>query len=512
MFDERIAQTTGTRGPRTRLDAGPALLPDDADSTVTASLARLSRADAASAMRWLATLRYRRERLAGTVLTLDLVVAWLALLLAARGLPPSALAVGAGVILLCWPVAHSFAGLYRTSWNGALLAPLRAGPAIVVAACGGAGVIKLLGLSVPHGLFLRFVACDILLAMTLRLVLRAALPRRLLVRRVLVAGSGDLLREASRLIAVRAVPGLHLAGIIELTAAPDAHLDILPGGAETPARERPWPDLPRLVRELEVDTVLIALEAHEGPHANRLMSALAHLPVQVYLVPDLDSLTARPMTDRIGHMLAIGLNECGLSDGEARLKRLLDLVIAAVALLVLWPLLLVIAIAIRLDSPGPALFLQERVGQHNRRFTIFKFRTMYTGAERRAAEHILQSDDGLVHKRPGDPRITRVGALLRRSSLDELPQLFNVLLGEMSVVGPRPELPWLVEQYHDWQYQRLQLPQGITGWWQVNGRSERVLHLHTEDDLYYVRNYSLRLDLRILLLTIRSVLSGRGAF
>jgi lipopolysaccharide/colanic/teichoic acid biosynthesis glycosyltransferase len=115
-------------------------------------------------------------------------------------------------------------------------------------------------------------------------------------------------------------------------------------------------------------------------------------------------------------------------------------------------------------------------------------------------------------KRPDDPRITRVGRTLRHYSIDELPQLVNVLRGEMSLVGPRPELPWLVDCYDNWQRHRFAVPPGMTGWWQVHGRSDRPMHLNVEDDLYYIRNYSLWLDLEIILRTIPVVLSGRGAY
>ncbi|MEI2691095.1 MAG: sugar transferase [Anaerolineae bacterium] len=118
----------------------------------------------------------------------------------------------------------------------------------------------------------------------------------------------------------------------------------------------------------------------------------------------------------------------------------------------------------------------------------------------------------VVHKAPDDPRVTRVGRFIRRTSLDELPQLFNVLAGQMSLVGPRPELPWLVENYEFWQRRRFAVPPGMTGWWQINGRSNRLMHMHTEDDLYYIQNYSPLLDLHILWRTIGVVLRGQGAY
>jgi lipopolysaccharide/colanic/teichoic acid biosynthesis glycosyltransferase len=138
---------------------------------------------------------------------------------------------------------------------------------------------------------------------------------------------------------------------------------------------------------------------------------------------------------------------------------------------------------------------------------------MVIDADRRRHEVITYTDDGnLIHKQAGDPRVTRVGSFIRRTSLDELPQLFNVLKGEMSLIGPRPELPWLVELYEPWQYKRFAVPQGITGWWQVNGRSNKPMHLHVEEDLYYIQNYSLFLDIFILWKTIGAVVKKSGAF
>jgi lipopolysaccharide/colanic/teichoic acid biosynthesis glycosyltransferase len=129
--------------------------------------------------------------------------------------------------------------------------------------------------------------------------------------------------------------------------------------------------------------------------------------------------------------------------------------------------------------------------------------------------HLVERVDAngdINHKSPDDPRVTRLGRILRHLSLDELPQLINVIKGEMSMVGPRPELPYLVENYKHWQRRRLTVPPGITGWWQINGRSERAMHLHTEDDIYYVENYSIWLDLRILIRTIWVVLIGKGSY
>jgi exopolysaccharide biosynthesis polyprenyl glycosylphosphotransferase len=201
-------------------------------------------------------------------------------------------------------------------------------------------------------------------------------------------------------------------------------------------------------------------------------------------------------------------------EGIPRLiKRIFDLIAASLSTILSLPIMALITSAIRLDSPGPIIFRQPRVGENGRIFNMLKFRTMKLGAESEPVKATETTRNGqLIHKRPDDPRVTRVGRFLRRYSLDELPQLFNVLKGDMSLVGPRPEMPWLVDRYDSWQRKRFAVPQGITGWWQINGRSDKPMHLNTDDDLYYVYNYSLWLDVQILLRTPFAVLRGKGAF
>ncbi len=194
-------------------------------------------------------------------------------------------------------------------------------------------------------------------------------------------------------------------------------------------------------------------------------------------------------------------------------KRLLDVLVGSVALLASLPVLMTAAVLVYLDDGGPALFIQRRVGLRGRPFNMYKFRTMVRDADalRVLVEH-RDSDGRPLYKAHDDVRVTRIGRFLRRFSIDELPQLLNVLKGEMSLVGPRPELPHIVLNYEPWQVQRLSVLPGITGWWQIRGRSERPMHLHTADDLYYVRNRSIWLDLWILCLTPWAVLGGRGAY
>ena len=195
-------------------------------------------------------------------------------------------------------------------------------------------------------------------------------------------------------------------------------------------------------------------------------------------------------------------------------KRVLDVVGAAVLALVLSPLLALVMLAIRLDSPGPVFFAQERVGRHGRRFRIFKFRSMYVDAEERKAALLAQNEmeGGVVFKMKDDPRITGVGRFIRRGSIDELPQLWNVLKGDMSLVGPRPPLPSEVADYTLEDRRRLEVVPGITCIWQVSGRSEIPFHQQVELDVAYIESQSLWLDLSLLLRTIPAVLLGKGAY
>lgn len=200
-------------------------------------------------------------------------------------------------------------------------------------------------------------------------------------------------------------------------------------------------------------------------------------------------------------------------DYELTLKRLLDISVAGLVLVATLPFWLAIVVVIRLDSPGPAIFMQQRVGLRGRRFTFFKFRSMYVDAEQRLAEVQNRNEtDGPVFKIRKDPRITRVGAVLRRTSLDELPQLINVLKGDMSVVGPRPPLPREVEKYRPSDMVRLTVKPGITCLWQIRGRSTIGFDTWMEFDREYVREMSLLLDLSILVRTVWAVASCKGAF
>jgi len=194
------------------------------------------------------------------------------------------------------------------------------------------------------------------------------------------------------------------------------------------------------------------------------------------------------------------------------ISRALDVVVTLLALIPTAPLMLVAAILIKLEDRGPVLFRQQRVGKDGKSFTLWKFRSMRCGADRDRS--MLRSDDGntVRFKMRRDPRITRTGAWLRKNSIDELPQLFNVLRGDMSLVGPRPPIPEEVAQYTPRQRRRLSVKPGLTCLWQVNGRADLPFPEQVELDLKYIRSRCIRLDIMLLLRTVPAVLSGRGAY
>jgi exopolysaccharide biosynthesis polyprenyl glycosylphosphotransferase len=259
---------------------------------------------------------------------------------------------------------------------------------------------------------------------------------------------------------------------------------------------------------------VLCLPADDHQRLTALASELAASPCSVWIAPDYFAiLLYGSQTEVLAGIPLVSIKAPTLTGYQRFMKRAFDLVLGALTLVLALPVMLLAAVAIRLDSPGPAIFRQQRVGENGRLFWTLKLRTMFVGAEEQLGQVVQTDENGrLIHKRPNDVRATRVGRVLRRTSIDELPQLVNVLRGEMSLVGPRPELPTLVETYEPWQRQRFAVPPGITGWWQVSGRGDKPMHLNTEYDLHYVRNYSLWLDLKILLMTVGAVITGRGAY
>lgn len=262
-------------------------------------------------------------------------------------------------------------------------------------------------------------------------------------------------------------------------------------------------DLRRFVVEENVEEVVVAIPSMPEEKIWQLLLNLEDIPVVVRVVADLFGVLSRNTeVDLIEDVPIYELKGPDTSTAYLFGKRLFDLVAGSLLFLFFLLTLPLIALAIRLDSPGPVFFIQERVGEKGRRFRMWKYRTMRCDTDPYSVAPSSQDD----------PRITRVGRFLRRTSLDELPQVINVLKGEMSIVGPRPEMPFIVEKYNEWQRKRLEVKPGITGLWQIMGRKDLPLHENLEYDFYYIRNRSFLLDLVILFKTIPAILSRKGAY
>ncbi len=273
-------------------------------------------------------------------------------------------------------------------------------------------------------------------------------------------------------------------------------------------------DARRVVERENINDVVIALPQDAYGKVNDIVLDMHDLPLLMRVVPDYYSLSLYQATvEDFAGVPMINLRDPALNPVQRLIKRVFDLLIGGIVVLFISPLLGLVALAIKADSDGPVIFRQQRVGENGRLFAMYKFRSMIVGAEELQEQHETYDEHGnMLYKREDDPRVTRVGRFIRRTSLDELPQLFNVIQGTMSLVGPRPELPMMVGRYELWQHKRFAVPQGMTGWWQINGRADKPLHLHTEDDIYYIQNYSLLMDIYILLKTPWVVLRGKGAY
>ncbi len=331
------------------------------------------------------------------------------------------------------------------------------------------------------------------------------------VRHVLLVGANDRTYRLVDTIFCHARFGYTIIGILE---DDPARLKFLGQWERQVPHLGGFHDLERLLHDRVVDEVHICLPVRS---CYEIIQSMAHfcvsLGVSVRMVADLFPLRiATSRLHRLESIPMLSLSTVPENPFPLVFKRLMDVLGAAVLLVGLSPVFLLVAIAIKLDSPGPVFFLQERVGLNHRRFRMIKFRSMVADAESRRKDlEALNEADGPVFKIRNDPRVTRVGRFLRRTSIDELPQLLNVLAGDMSLVGPRPLPPNEIER-HSWdQRRRLSVKPGMTGLWQVSGRSDLPFKEWLELDLAYIDNWSLFLDMVILLKTFRAVFRGHGA-
>jgi len=285
-------------------------------------------------------------------------------------------------------------------------------------------------------------------------------------------------------------------------------------------------ELPEIIRNLEIQEVIITDDKIPGEKLFEAMMQIGRKNrVEFRFAPALLIVPQKTNIEQIGVLPMVRLFCEPLSDAERFIKRSFDILFALIGVILTFPIWLIVAILIKLDSKGAIFFKQERVGMDGRIFLCYKFRTMHSDADESIHKEFYRKNIvGLLDeanagngakpvfgKVKNDPRITRIGKLLRRFSIDELPQLLNVLKGEMSVVGPRPPIPYEVEEYQIWHRRRLDVKPGITGLWQVSGRNRIPFEEMVKIDIYYIENWSLWLDLKIILLTIPAILRGDGA-
>jgi exopolysaccharide biosynthesis polyprenyl glycosylphosphotransferase len=357
-----------------------------------------------------------------------------------------------------------------------------------------------------------FALIDCLLMISARLSL-SLLFRRLGKRgysfcSVLIAGPPDRAREFASKVERYKHWGLQIAGIVFIEPGP-----VGSGYSK-------WPllgtveDIPRVLKSRVIDEIIFLASGSTLKNIPLLLSMCEFEGVRLRIVAEFfpSRRSARLSLALLDSLPLITFSHTPDDAAFLVAKRLIDVVVSAAALLLFSPIMILAAIAIKLTSPGPVLYSQERCGLRGRRFRFLKFRSMVADAEQRLHEVMDRNEmDGPVFKLKDDPRVTRVGRFLRRTSIDELPQLFTVLAGSMSLVGPRPPLPSEVLGYDDWQRRRLSVKPGITCLWQVSGRNNVSFRRWMELDLEYIDNCSLWMDMKILAKTIPAVLSGRGA-
>jgi exopolysaccharide biosynthesis polyprenyl glycosylphosphotransferase len=358
-----------------------------------------------------------------------------------------------------------------------------------------------------------YALIDFLLMFIFRLVAwRFAAPLRRSVsgfRNYLLVGDGPEVEEIARTLEANETRGMRLSGLVRVQSRPQ---DTLPAGLTRSYPVVTLPELPELLRRQVIDEVIFAVAKEdleklgdtfliceeEGVKTRVLLSFFPQSISKVYL-------------ERLGTKPLLTFSATP-EDEFLLLKRGIDFIMAFIALVALSPLLLILSALVKLTSPGPILFSQTRCGLGGRKFTLFKFRSMRADADLLREElEALNEVDGPVFKITNDPRCTPVGRFMRKFSLDELPQLVNIIRGDMSFVGPRPPLPEEVEKYERWQRRRLRMQPGLTCLWALEGRSKLSFRRWMELDLEYIDHWSIMLDWKILLKTIPIVLVGRGA-
>ncbi len=328
------------------------------------------------------------------------------------------------------------------------------------------------------------------------------------VSRVLIVGAGEVGRAVMRTILADPDLGYHAVGYLDDDPA-KSHGEI--GRFKGLGM---LDDLDQVLSGTPVSEVIITLPWMYHRRIMQLVDLAEHRGVKVRVVPDVFQQKMQHVDlDTLNGIPLIGVEQRTLSPGALAVKRVIELALIVIGLPLLVILFALTSILIKLDSPGPVLFRQRRVGKDGREFDIYKFRSMVSNAEQMKVELVdLNEASGPLFKIKNDPRVTWVGRFLRRTSIDELPQVINIVRGEMSLIGPRPGTPEEVAQYEPWQRARIAVRPGMTGMWQVSGRSTLPFEEMVLLDIYYIENWSLSLDIQIMLRTIPHILLGSGAY
>ncbi len=469
-------------------------------------------------------LNTRKTRWLGITIALDLALTTVALLLARwlRGQFPSRVYLDETlsfvfldeplhfpffllipVILLIWTAVFSTLSIYDADFFTA-----RHNQPLLIGITGAiftfAGVAYFIFPELSRFLFLYFYLLNLLFLLGWRkiaifLLKTETFKSRQPAHRLLIVGDGALAQEIGIAVRAQRSSGIELVGFIN-----DGE-DAIGQMGETAV----------YVQQHHVHEIIFALSPGHQQLLQKLVYDLQPLPVNLRVVPDTaDLIFVQAGIEEFIGIPMISLRQPAITPLARLVKRTFDIIISGTLLLFTLPILLPIIWLLNRKSPGPMLYKSQRAGEGGTLFSMLKFRTMVVGADKNESEILMQNEGEIsLNKQADDPRITKSGRFLRRTSLDEWPQLINVFKGDMSLVGPRPELPWLVEKYEAWQYQRFAVPQGMTGWWQVKNRDKQQEYsLRVEDDLYYIHNQSFLLDLRILWLTIGAIFRGDGAY
>ncbi|MCL4487636.1 MAG: sugar transferase [Chloroflexi bacterium] len=429
------------------------------------------------------------------------------------------------IVAVIWPCFFVVFSVYDGRRNDSLKAELiNVFLAVCVSTVTLAGVLYLTYRETSRVLFVLFFFMDVVLLLGVRVVLWTyrlnwRVGHESQRRPVIVVGAGPVGRNV----------------VEELRKYSWAHIDLIGYLDDDPEKQGAQvagllvlgrlDQVSAIIDAYRVQDAVVALPLHAHDRIVEICQALQQRSVHVHVIPDLFALSFPSATlDGFGGIPVIDLGQPGIRGWRRFLKRAFDTLAVSIGLILLSPLLLLIAILVKFDSPGPILYKQTRIGEDGRSFTMLKFRSMRADADTtlhkrhvtRLIEQNLSPDQLGVQKKASlklenDPRVTKVGKIIRKMSLDELPQLFNVLRGEMSLVGPRPPLVYEVELYKDWHRRRFEAIPGITGLWQVKGRNRVSFDEMVRMDLEYIERQSLWLDVQILLRTPLAVLAGRGA-